>query len=492
MYRDGKGVKLDHPAAMRFFQAAADKGYSRAQTAIGKQFLQGDGVAQDSATAMTWFLRAAEQGEVEAQMRLALMYTYGTGVKPDLAVAVAWYRKVVEPSDAAKQDIPAPLVKKMIGAALFAIGTIYDQGGTGVPIDVAAAKDWYRKASDQGNTQATARLAELEQPAGAKGNEISVSEAWSKAREAYDRKDYKAAKKWFQTAADGGSPAAHFSLGIMYRDGQGSKRDYAAAMNSFQAAADLGYPRAQTAIGTIYRDGEGVKRDYAKAMNWYLKAAEQGEVEAQGSISAMYLGGHGVKQDFETAMVWLRKAAEPGVASQLGAPAARVKEMNAAAQFTIGRLYEDGRGVPVDVVTAKAWYRRAADNGDPDAKTKLAELDVPSNAGAPMTTFLCDSPLLNGKTEQQLIFIDTNSKYVKIDTFTQGILEYRDGLFGKVIKSGFMRNQAADVHQFVTIGSNVVKFGTKDGVASENTINLQTGVFTMAGLVNRTALCSRR
>jgi hypothetical protein len=141
---------------------------------------------------------------------------------------------------------------------------------------------------------------------------------------------------------------------------------------------------------------------------------------------------------------------------------------------------------------AKDWYRKASDHGNAQAKVRLAGLDLPSSERAEPITLLCEGPLPNGNTQKSLVQIDTQSKYVRVDTFTQGILEYRDGTFGKIIKSGFMLDQAANVHQFVVIENNQVKFGFKGKERSENTINLRTGVFTISGQGNGTAVCSRQ
>jgi len=44
---------------------------------------------------------------------------------------------------------------------------------------------------------------------------------------------------------------------------------------------------------------------------------------------------------------------------------------NAAAQYNLGVMYEDGRGVTRDDAQAAAWYRKAADQGDAVAKDNL-------------------------------------------------------------------------------------------------------------------------
>jgi TPR repeat protein len=47
---------------------------------------------------------------------------------------------------------------------------------------------------------------------------------------------------------------------------------------------------------------------------------------------------------------------------------------DARAQFYLGFMYETGRGVPQDYVTAAYWYRRAANQGDTAAQCRLGLL----------------------------------------------------------------------------------------------------------------------
>jgi TPR repeat protein len=322
---------------------------------------------------------------------------------------------------------------------------------------------------------------------------ISAQEAFQKGAEAYSKDDYPTALKWFQSAADRGVAEALFSIGLMYRDAKGVNPDHTAAMKAFQAAAAKGYVRAKTAIGTQFLLGNGVPQDNAMAMSWFLQAAEQEEIEAQARLAVMYTNGTGVKPDLAAAVAWYLRAINSANEGQQDLPAVVVKQMKAAYEFAIGTIYEEGGpGVSMDTTMAKDWYRKASDHGNAQAKARLAELDLPSSARAEPITLLCEGPLPNGTTQKSLVQIDAHAKYVRVDTFTQGILEYRDGTFGKVIKTGFMLDQAANVHQFVVIENNQVKFGFKDKGRSENAIDLRTGVFTITGRGNGTAVCSRQ
>ena len=74
-------------------------------------------------------------------------------------------------------------------------------------------------------------------------------------------------------------------------------------------------------------------------------SAEQGDAGAQFNLGIIYDNGKGVKQDFGEAVAWYRKAAEQG---------------HAGAQFNLGFMYDNGRGVEENHSEAVAWYRKGA------------------------------------------------------------------------------------------------------------------------------------
>lgn len=89
--------------------------------------------------------------------------------------------------------------------------------------------------------------------------------------------------------------------------------------------------------------------------------AEQGYAEAQYYVGLMYDDGKGVERDPAQAAEWYRKAAMQGIA---------------AAQSNLGAMYETGDGVRTDRGLAEKWYRLAAGQGDEEARRRLDELGV--------------------------------------------------------------------------------------------------------------------
>lgn len=143
---------------------------------------------------------------------------------------------------------------------------------------------------------------------------ISVEEANRKGWDALEREDYAAALGWFRKAADQGDAFAQAKIGNMYFKGLGVTQDYVEAMRWFRKAADQGDAPAQALVGYLYKKGLGVPKDDAQAIIWWRKAAEQGDPKIQTALAFMYVEGEGVPKDYGRAMTWFRKAADQGYA----------------------------------------------------------------------------------------------------------------------------------------------------------------------------------
>ena len=90
------------------------------------------------------------------------------------------------------------------------------------------------------------------------------------------------------------------------------------------------------------------KRIRGAAEHGHVGAHENGRVWAQYSLGLMYKEGRGVPQDYVEAAKWFRRAAEQGLAM---------------AEFVLAAIYEIGEGVPKDEDEAAKWYRKAAEQG---------------------------------------------------------------------------------------------------------------------------------
>lgn len=80
----------------------------------------------------------------------------------------------------------------------------------------------------------------------------------------------------------------------------------------------------------------------------YQAAAEAGDAAAQFALGKCYEEGRGVAQDFHEALSWYEKAASLG---------------HATAQYSLGSCYAYGIDIAQDYQKALAWFKKAAEQG---------------------------------------------------------------------------------------------------------------------------------
>lgn len=85
-------------------------------------------------------------------------------------------------------------------------------------------------------------------------------------------------------------------------------RQSPSAFQCFQIAADQGDGQSKMAVGLMYRDGIGTKVDYKKAIDWLTASAVQGDYNAQLALEQMYESGIGTPQDNDKATMWRQRA----------------------------------------------------------------------------------------------------------------------------------------------------------------------------------------
>ena len=96
--------------------------------------------------------------------------------------------------------------------------------------------------------------------------------------------------------------------------------------------------------------------DYATALPELQAAAESGHARAQYALGTMYNEGKGVAPDRARAADWWMKAAN---------------QNHAQAQFALGVLHSSGSGIAKDNIAAHMWFSLAAAQGKKNAKRLL-------------------------------------------------------------------------------------------------------------------------
>jgi uncharacterized protein len=179
-------------------------------------------------------------------------------------------------------------------------------------------------------------------------------------------KDLGKSAHWYSLAATQGDPDGEFNMGICYLHGYGVPQNFDEANLWFMRALNHGPGEGRSAngIGLSYetRPTKNKNKDYADAFRWYLKGAEMDYTESKYNVcrlSAQGLGGLTI--DYQEAIKWCTEVADSG------------DEFSTWGQYGMGRINEDGSGVPKDLKLAADWYRKAAEQGHVISQMKLVE-----------------------------------------------------------------------------------------------------------------------
>ncbi len=98
-------------------------------------------------------------------------------------------------------------------------------------------------------------------------------------------------------------------------------------------------------LGNAYEHGKGVKQDLAESVRWYRRAVAQSNDWGRAKLAALYARGAVKGMGCAEAMPLLRVAASNN---------------NELAYLVLGRMNEEGRGMPTNVAAAVDWYTKAA------------------------------------------------------------------------------------------------------------------------------------
>jgi TPR repeat protein len=99
--------------------------------------------------------------------------------------------------------------------------------------------------------------------------------------------------------------------------------------------------------------------DYANALRIFRSLAAQGNAKAQYNLGSMYREGRGVAQNSAEATKWVRIAAAQGLA---------------AAQSNLSFMYASGQRVTQNYAEAIKWNRLAAAQGYASAQSNLGAM----------------------------------------------------------------------------------------------------------------------
>ncbi len=287
-------------------------------------------VQETPAQAVARLSREADAGNRQSQFDLGrVLYSGYREVPRDEARA----RKLF--LAAAAQEHPAAM--SQVSVMLF-----WGQGG---PVDKAGAKQWVRKATDQGDSYGemlTGLWGLLDARAIGDGN-TPAPEALS----------------WLRKAAGHDELLAQKALQTVYFAGiNGAQVEYNRAFAYAAKAAEKGDVDSYEALAVAYTMGYGAQKDPAQALIWTKRAADGGNSEGQANYSVMLSQGRLLPQDLVGGHKYARLSAEQG-------------DING--QVLLAKSYYFGEGCKKDMIESARWFRKAAAQGSKEAADALAE-----------------------------------------------------------------------------------------------------------------------
>lgn len=238
--------------SFKYFEAAAEQGYTIAIFNLGVAYANGDGCEQDDKKAFTLFEEAAKKGYSLAQRTVGAYYLDGVGTVVDKKKGFMWFKKAAEQNDA---------------RAFWNLGKCY-LDGEGTEKDEAKAIEYYQKSASAGDMYGQAELA-LAYQFGQGGL----------------KEDPKKAFELYQLSATQGLASAQSLLAYCYENGVGTKKDKKKAFEYYMLSAKQGYDPAQYSLALCYWNGTGTERNLDKLRYWAGLAAKQGNKEAKNMLA---------------------------------------------------------------------------------------------------------------------------------------------------------------------------------------------------------------
>lgn len=133
-------------------------------------------------------------------------------------------------------------------------------------------------------------------------------------------------------------------------------------------AANLGHVDAQYTLACCLPKKEGFCAESVESFQNYEKAVAQGHVGAHIGLGANYWLGVGVEKNEKKGIALMDKANELWEAA--------AQNGDAEAQVNLGVSYYYGiSGVKTDVEKGKAWFQKAAEQGNERAKSELDKMN---------------------------------------------------------------------------------------------------------------------
>lgn len=173
--------------------------------------------------------------------------------------------------------------------ARYRLGMLYGVGSL-LPKDVEKARLYLTLAAEDGDKDALATLAALDQPA-------SVRTPFQQAEWMSASGRHSEAAALYRELAEAGERQAQTRLAWMHEAGRGVLRDLQEAARRFELAAIAGDAEAQYALAVMMRTGKGREKDLVQSELWLQRAAQQHYPAPMAALNSnSSAGADGLKQ----------------------------------------------------------------------------------------------------------------------------------------------------------------------------------------------------
>jgi TPR repeat protein len=348
MYEEGDATDQDYHESSKWFKKGAAKKNDGAQSKLGTLFKNGLGVRRDPLEASKWFTLSAKQGNSDALCQLGLLLSKGEGLRWDGRKATVHFRQ------SALSGNPD---------ALFQLGQIYENIHDSDDDFIAL----YNIRSEYLNFQRTQDVAiRLYRYSAKLGN----NDAQNKLGQLYEKGtivplNFQQAEEYYTMASDSDNPIHKVNLAKKYLDRIFPCGDYIKIFHLIKHAAEQKHYDATRLFQTPITLGETFF-DLTKVIDMFKEVSQKSIENLEYNIGYAYEHGiashsklNSVPVDYVSAIEWYSVGAEKG---------------DSRAQFRLGMMYDEGKGVEQNRSIAFSCYSQAHGNGNSDATYTLAQM----------------------------------------------------------------------------------------------------------------------
>ncbi|RAL21448.1 tetratricopeptide repeat protein [Thermoflavimicrobium daqui] len=317
---DGKGILNDPPLGEKMLRKAVESGCLIAKAELGKRLIIGAGLSSNPNQGITLLAQALHQENPLAMVYWGELLLSGSGVIQDRETGRKWLEKAASYNET--------LAMRILGKQYMI--------GNHLPLHLEKAKKWLEQAASLDDSEAMFEVGKY----------------------FLSRDEMKEGFAWVEMAAERGSRAAAFELGIRYLKGKGLAKDSGKAKKWLIHASEQNDPQAIDLLVLRLLDGKGLEKDEREAQKWLQRAIELNLKNLIRTIGLYYIRGKEVKRDLAKGKSLLKQAAILG---------------DKQASLELGNRLIDGIDFSPSSEEGKKWLIHAAKLGSSQAMLNLAE-----------------------------------------------------------------------------------------------------------------------